>query len=131
MLATPFYAAVLGILFLVLSYRVVRARVRLGVPVGDADDLALRKAIRAHANFAEYVPFTLLLIFFLENAGAPAPYVHILLVLLVIARIVHAYGISRVDEDIRFRVAGIVVTFIVMGLAALSLAALQASRLFA
>jgi len=64
MLVTPVYAAILVALFLSLSVRVIGLRRRLKVAVGDGGSEPLLRAIRAQANFAEYVPFSLLLIAF-------------------------------------------------------------------
>ena len=65
---TPVYAAVLALLFLLLSAYAIVLRRRHAVALGDGDVGALQAAIRSHANFAEYVPLALLLMFFLELA---------------------------------------------------------------
>lgn len=70
----------------------------------------LLRAARAHANFAEYVPFTLLLLFILESQTNIGMSIHVLGVALIVGRLVHAYGISHIDEDYRFRILGIVIT---------------------
>jgi uncharacterized membrane protein YecN with MAPEG domain len=105
------YAAVLAIVFVLLSVRVVRLRGRARATLGDAGDAVLQRAIRVHGNFAEYVPFGLLLIFFAETGGAAAGLVHALCGCLVAGRLVHAYGVSQVRETLAFRVAGMVLTF--------------------
>ena len=35
---------------------------------------------------------------------------HVLCISLIVGRLVHAYGVSQVDEDYRFRVFGMVIT---------------------
>ena len=52
----PIYAALLALLFLALSVRTLRLRRRLNISVGDAGNTKMLRAMRAHANFAEYVP---------------------------------------------------------------------------
>ena len=113
------YAGILTLLFVALSVRTVRLRGRLRIAIGHGQDEALQRAVRVHANFAEYVPLALLLIAFVEATGRPAWVVHALGLLLVIGRIVHAIGVSRVDERFAFRVAGMTLTFAVLTVAAL------------
>jgi uncharacterized membrane protein YecN with MAPEG domain len=117
----PTYAAVLALLFVGLSVRTLRMRRALRVAVGDGGHPALLRAMRVHANFAEYVPLTLLLLFFAESAGARPVALHVLCVLLVVGRCLHAYGVSRVHEDFRFRVAGVAMTFFALVSASLYL----------
>jgi uncharacterized protein len=62
----PFYASLLAAHYIFLSLRVVRMRRSNRVALGDANNLELQRAIRVHANFAEYVPFALLLVAFVE-----------------------------------------------------------------
>jgi uncharacterized membrane protein YecN with MAPEG domain len=118
MAITPIYAALLAMLFIVLSIRTVRLRRRYKVAVGDGGNPALLRAMRVHANFAEYVPLTLLLIFMLESMGAAAVIVHGLCLCLVAGRVCHAYGVSQVAENYRYRVLGMSMTFTAMGVAA-------------
>lgn len=58
----PIYAALLGIVFLLLSIRTLRLRRRLRIAVGDGGSVLMLRAMRVHGNFAEYVPLALLLI---------------------------------------------------------------------
>lgn len=111
MYITPVYAAVFGLLFLVLSVRTIKLRRHLKIAVGAADNPQLLRAMRVHANFAEYVPLTLLLIFLLEAQGGNVWLIHLFCVSLLLGRISHAYGVSKVVEDYRFRVFGISMTF--------------------
>lgn len=112
--STAVYAAVLALLFTALSFRTLLRRRRIGVGVGDGGDVALTKAIRAHANFAEYTPLGLILIYLLEVVAGAYLMVHVYGVLLVVGRSLHAWGVSQVEENYRFRVAGMVCTFVVL-----------------
>ena len=58
----PLYAALLALLFIALSVRTLRLRRHLKIAVGDAGNTQMLRAMRAHANFAEYVPMCLLLL---------------------------------------------------------------------
>ncbi len=114
---TALYAAALAAGFIFLSVRVIARRRASGIAIGTQGDKALERAARVHANFAEYVPMALLMLWFVEQAGYPAWIVHALGLVLVFARTVHAIGYSRVNEDFRFRVVGMMGTFSVLAFA--------------
>lgn len=118
---TPIYAALLALLFVFLSLRTIRLRRRHRVTLGDGDNPDLRRAMRAHANFAEYVPFALLLVYCVEGEGAHPALVHALGLALLAGRLLHAWGVSQPREDFRFRVTGMVLSFGVLLTAALLL----------
>ena len=118
---TPMYGAVLAILFVALSVRTVRLRRRNRIAVGDGGNVELMRAMRVHANFAEYVPMTLLLIYMLESMTGISVLVHGLSVCLVAGRIAHAYGVSQVSENYRYRVFGMAMTFAALVGAALGI----------
>lgn len=56
----------------------------------------------------------LLLIFLVESSAARPLLVHALGAALLVARLAHAFGVSREPEDFRFRVFGMVLTFTVI-----------------
>lgn len=60
---------------------------------GEVDPSALQRKVRAHGNFAEYVPHALLLIVALELMQAQVWLVWLLGSTLTIARLAHAYGL--------------------------------------
>ena len=107
----PLYAALLALLFVVLSVRTLLLRKNLQIGIGDAGNKQMQRAMRVHANFAEYVPLALLLLFLLEETGAPIWLLHALGSSLLLGRLLHAYGVSQQKEDLRFRVSGMALTF--------------------
>lgn len=111
MSVTPLYAPMLALLFIALSVRTLLLRRQLGIPVGHGDSPLMHKAMRAHANFSEYVPLALLIIFFMELKTGETLWVHAACIALVAGRSLHAYGISQVQEDFRIRVSGMALTF--------------------
>jgi uncharacterized protein len=119
----PIYAALFAFVYILLSVRVIRARWRAWVSIGTKGNISLERKIRVHANFAEYVPFALLLATFVEMQSGPTWLVHLLCVALLVGRIVHAYGVSQERENVRLRVAGMATTFAVLAIAALALLA--------
>ncbi len=114
MLVTPFYAGIAALIFVFLSVRTLMLRRQLRVAVGDSDEPLLLRATRVHSNFAEYVPLSLILLYFLEVQGAASAMVHGLAIALLVGRLVHAYGVSQVEENYRFRVLGMALTLLVI-----------------
>ena len=114
MMITPVYAAICGLIFVFLSIRVIKTRRQRKVALGTGQDTQLTKVIRVHANFAEYVPLGLLLLFLFETQWESLTAVHIFGAFLVIARLIHAYGVSQEKENLRYRVVGMVITFSVI-----------------
>lgn len=120
MLATPFYAALLALMYVYLSNLVSNQRRAAQISLGSGNDDILEKRVRAHANFAEFVPLSLLLLWFLEMVTFATNFVNILGALLVVGRILHAYGIIS-DGTLLFRIWGMVLTYIVIISASLRL----------
>ena len=118
----PYYAAALAALLLVLSLNVIRGRREQKVALGAPGKSDLERRVRVHGNFAEYAPFALLLLAMAEVRGTPPLVLHALCLSLLLGRLSHAWGVSRADEDLRFRVAGMAATFAAIGGAALAIA---------
>ncbi len=110
----PVYAAVFAIFFVILSIRTIRQRRKLKIGLGDAGNKDMQRAVRVHANFAEYVPLSLLMICLVEQSGVYAWFVHSLCLGLLVGRLSHAYGVSQVKEDFRFRIVGMSLTVAVL-----------------
>jgi uncharacterized membrane protein YecN with MAPEG domain len=111
---TAGYAALLGFLFIYLSFRTIRLRTRLRVGLGDGGQPPMLRAMRTHANFAEYVPFALLLIYFVERYTVARGWAHVLCLLLIAGRLCHAYGFGRDAQVLRLRVMGTALTLTVI-----------------
>src|SRR5260370_16670790 len=107
----PFYAAVLGLIFIFLSARVIVARRQFRIRLGFGGQEILERRIRVQGNFAEYVPLTIILLTFLELYGAWRWLVHVLCIALILGRCLHPYCVSRTAEDIRQPPAAILHTF--------------------
>ena len=110
MIITPIYAGLLALLFFVLSMRVVRLRGH-GASLGDGGDPLLLRRIRAHGNFAEYVPFILLMMGMLELSHFSSYLLHALGLTLVVARLLHAYALSFTEKFKFGRFWGTALTF--------------------
>ena len=117
----PVYTAILGLIFVYLSIRVVKQRRIAKVSIGDGDDPALRKAIAVHNNFSQYVPFALLLITFVELNHASAIITHGLCACLLVSRVAHAYGLAQPVQIMKLRQTGVLLTFGVIVIATIYL----------
>ncbi len=114
MFITPLYAGLLAILFVALSVRVVQQRGH-GVSLGHGEDQTLLRRIRGHGNFAEYVPFILLMMALLEVGGAtPVWLLHAIGVTLVVARVLHGVALSYTEKWKFGRFYGTLLTFILV-----------------
>jgi uncharacterized membrane protein YecN with MAPEG domain len=111
---TPIYAGLLAMLYLVLSYRVVQMR-GPGMPsLGDGGNEALMRRIRGHGNFAEYVPFLVLMLGILELGHLPDAWLHALGATLVVARVLHGIALSFTPGWKFGRFWGTAVTFLLL-----------------
>ncbi len=117
---TPLYAGLLGLLFVILSIRVIAARFATHVPLGDGGETLLIQRLRVHGNCAEYAPMGLILLAMTELQGAPLWVVHLLGLMLLAGRVLHAVGLGRTPQFILFRRGGMVLTFAMLILAALA-----------
>lgn len=89
---TSLFAGLLTLMMVPLSVQVSLRRAGLKASFGDANDEILRRRIRAHGNFAEYVPTGLIALGLVEWSGAPALLVWLLGMALAFARMLHSYG---------------------------------------
>lgn len=111
LIITSIVASVLTLLFVRLSFAVIRLRRENKVALGSGGHAELERAIRAQGNFAEYVPFGIVLIACLEMNGAPWWLAAIPGIALVIGRIIHAKGINEPPPNFGKRVLGMKFTF--------------------
>ena len=121
MLLTPYYASLLALIYVALSFNVIRLRMKLQISLGDGKDKQLRRAIRVHGNYAEYVPLTLMMIYFVEIQSQNLLLVHGLCSAFVLARLSHIYGVSQIRENIAFRTFSLFITGCVISISAISI----------
>jgi uncharacterized protein len=113
---TPIYAGLLAFLYLFLSYSIIRLRRRQNVSVGDGGDPLFLRRMRAHGNFAEYVPLALLVMAMAELQGAGAATLHAIGGLLLAGRLVHGWCFLFTDRNLKARVAGMAMTLLAIAL---------------
>lgn len=123
-----FAAAILALVLVYLSLRVVKLRKRHLVAIGDGGHVDLQRAIRAQGNFTEYVPMALLLLYGLEQMQMADWLVGILSLMLVVGRLLHAWSISQLKENFRIRFVGMALTFASLVVSALTIMAVSMVR---
>jgi uncharacterized protein len=108
---TSFYAAILALLYVVLAGFVIRQRFKHRVGLGTGKEPQLLQTVRMHGNFAEYVPFLLILIALLELQQSPAWQLHLVAGLTLAGRVLHAIGLWRSSGTSVPRFLGMISTF--------------------
>jgi len=92
---STFYISILSLLALLLAIQVVRIRMSAKIGIGDGDNEQMIRQIRVHANLLEnLIPFSILFTL-AELNNAPRILLHIIGLLFLVARILHASGLSK------------------------------------
>jgi len=94
LVVTGIYAAVLGIIFIVLRINVTIERAKTGISIMHQDNMVLAEKMRRFGNFIETVPFALILLAIIETAGASTTILHGVGGLLVASRLLHPFGLN-------------------------------------
>lgn len=112
---TLFYASSLTILALILSFLTSRQRFKTETNLGLGDDFGMLQITRAHGNLIENALFFLILMFLLETvAEVSSVSLMVLGDIFLLARIAHAYGITRPEAKSIFRMLGTVGSIIIL-----------------
>lgn len=119
---TALYAGVLALLSIIFTARVGAYRARHRVVFGDGRDEQLLRRQRAHGNFAEQVPFTVLLLALVELGGGASWLLHVLGVVLITARLAHYFTLMTRPAGLA-RPLAMIATFAVQGVCGLVLIA--------
>jgi uncharacterized protein len=118
---TGVYAALQAFLAIALTAPVGQLRSKTNVSLGSGGNPALEVAIRRHANWAEHVPLALLLMALLELNGGGAGLLHGLGAALLVARILHPFGLKADNMRVPLRGIGAGGTLLVTLVAAIAL----------
>jgi len=122
------YAVLSTVLIIYLSFEVIKKRRKHQISVGDGNNEELQTAQGAQSNAIEYIPISLLLLFYLEYNGASNWIIHLAGMTLIIGRIIHAHGL--LNKSLRQRILGMQITvYVLIGLCLLNLALLPLDKL--
>jgi uncharacterized membrane protein YecN with MAPEG domain len=116
---TLIYAGLLGLLLIVLSFNVMQNWVRV-TGKGQETDRDMRRAERVLSSFVEYVPLALIMLTLIELRGAPVVILHGLGTMLLVARVMHAYGSNDLPGAGMFRFIGAQLTFLMLTITSLA-----------
>ena len=108
---TGIYAAALTGFYLVLSARVIVMRRGNRISLGDGDSTEMQRRIRAHGNFAEYVPLGLVLLAVAESQQEAVVWLHAVGGLLLAGRLMHGINFSFGMRSMVLRTGGMMLTF--------------------
>ena len=114
---TAFYAALFGLVHIGITAWVMAGRMQYKALHGDGGHEGMSKRMRAQANFVEFVPLILLLSAFLEMSGASHTLLRVMLTLLLVARILHPFGmVAALNSIQQFACRGLpaIITFSVL-----------------
>ena len=107
---SSFYAALIGILCVVLSVLVIRLRVSTKISIGDGGDKVLSRMTRVFGNFIEYAPLVVVMLALAETMGTGRLTLHVFGVAFIVGRIAHAFGLYRTLGVNPGRTIGVVLT---------------------
>ena len=127
---TTLTAVTLALVYVRLALGVIKLRRQHGVKLGTGTQPDLEAAVRAHANFAEYVPLVLILLLLAEINQAMWPITAVAAILLIYGRLTHARALQ--SNSIPQRVTGMKATFAAIAVGMLAnLAAFVSAPAFA
>ncbi|AEG49969.1 GST-related protein [Sphingobium chlorophenolicum L-1] len=106
-------AAACALLNMWLGIRCTRIRMAGQIMHGDGGSAVLARRMRAHANFIEYVPVTLILFGLVELAVGASMWLWGAALVLVLARIGHGFGMDA-EKPTVWRAGGALLTWAVM-----------------
>lgn len=115
---TSFYAALGALLLVGLAARIPALRRHHQVGVGDGDQPDLARAVRVHGNAAEHIPIGLVLLALLEIQGGNFMALHLVGAVFLIARVLHAWGLSESAGVTSQRTWGTLLTWVVLAVMA-------------
>lgn len=117
---TALYAAMFGLLFVILMLAVIKLRRSLRVGLGDGGNRDLQQAIRAHGNAVECVPIFLVMLAVFELNRGSVMLLHVFGAAFLMVRVLHAWGLYSSSGASPGRLVGTAGTIVL--LAALAVA---------
>ena len=111
---TSAFALPLTFIIIFLAMQVVRFRKKHKVGFGSNKNEELSRAIGAHANAIENIPLALFLLLMLELNQLDQVYLIVFGGILVIARLIHAFGLTKSIGVSFGRTYGTLITWILM-----------------
>lgn len=117
---TILYAGIYGLLLLILSLNIFREYVKVAFGLAAEHEERWKRAERAQHSFIEFVPICMVLMLCIEIHGAPSAILHAIGLLLLVARVFHAYGVGRGNASDILRLIGTQTTYLVLMISSLA-----------
>jgi len=111
LIITATTASLLTFVYVFLAFKVIALRRTEKIALGDGGVQKLQAAIRAHGNFSEYVPLSLVLMALLELDHFASTALMVVALALVLGRVLHAVSVLSNPQRFKFRVLGMQLTF--------------------
>ena len=111
LIITDTTASLLTFVYVFLAFKVIALRRTEKIALGDGGVQKLQAAIRAHGNFSEYVPLSLVLMALLELDHFASTALMVVALALVLGRVLHAVSVLSNPQCFKFRVLGMQLTF--------------------
>jgi uncharacterized membrane protein YecN with MAPEG domain len=119
---TALYAGILALLLTALAINVTVNRNKLKVTLGDGGHAQMLRMARIHGNSIEYVPIGLVLMGLYELYGGLPLALHVTGIVLIVGRLLYAWGMWSTSEPGFGRIAGTSLTWLtIVALAVLNL----------
>ena len=110
---TALYAGLLVAVLVCLTTRIGLLRAKTGISILDGGNAQVALEMRRHGNFAEHVPFIVVLMAIVELNEGSALLLHVVGVALVISRVLHPLGLHHERVQTPLRLIGAVGTSLV------------------
>ena len=118
---TAMTAALLALLFLFLSYQVVKQRLQTKTLFGAGNDAHMDMVRGCQSNLIEYTPIALIMLALLELASANHTALMVLAVIFLLGRFLHPYGMHQhsAGKGVRLRQIAMMMTWGVIAILSL------------
>ncbi len=110
LIIVPLYAGICAIIYAILTIRTILGRFKHKISIGHGSNPVFERVVRAHGNFSEYTPFILFLLALLELRNMSPYFLHTAGIILVLARVIHAVGITQGKNENVLRPLGMIPT---------------------
>ena len=109
----------LGLLLLVLTVKVVKAKGVSGQSLGDGGDKPLTRSIRAQVNLNEFAPLFIILVFIGELQNGNSYILGALTATFMIAKLAHGYALAFSEDNAPARAGGFILTVVPIAVGAI------------
>ncbi|WOT05070.1 MAPEG family protein [Shewanella youngdeokensis] len=109
------YISLTALLIIALAIRVIKRRRLHKIGIGSAGNGDISLACRVHENLLENAPIAMLLFVVAEINGTSAMVLHIVGIVWVVSRLLHAIGLTKARGGVHFgRMWGVLLTWAVI-----------------